>query len=196
MPDLPPAENYQVVEALVDCGLDRGGFSVTHERDIQDDFIRIGEHTVVSPGQFACIRTAAAGTILWFDDRATSEAYSAYVESQVRAEISRSAREELAKQGRLAALPEIARHASPADFAQAVEGFCKVRAGQILIRHGVDAWEIRPQLDAKGHVDDSAIEKIGCIFNALMAQTEDLSRYGFNFGFIGNEAVVEPPTTD
>ncbi|EJL25781.1 hypothetical protein [Novosphingobium sp. AP12] len=196
MPDLPPTEHHQVVEALVNCGLDRRGFFVTHEEDVDDDFVRIGERTAVSPEQFACIRKAAEGTILWFDDRATGDAYGAYVDSQMRPEMSRKAREELAQQGRLAALPEISRYASAADFAQALEGFCGVRPGQVLIRHGADAWEIKPALDAKGHVVDSGIEQMGCIFNALTAQTEDPSRYGFNFGFIGNEALAEPHAKD
>lgn len=196
MPDLPPADNPQIVEALVQCGVERGGVTVIHDDDAEDDFVRIGARTIVSSAQFACIRKAVAGAVLWFDDRTTGEAYSDYVDSQVRPEMSRKAREELSRQGRLAALPEISRYASPADFARDVEGFCGARAGQILIRHGADAWEIRPPLDAKGNVEDSSFETIGCIFNALMAQTEDLSRYGFNFGFIGNAAVAEPPDTD
>ncbi|HUD30631.1 MAG TPA: hypothetical protein VMQ93_17320 [Novosphingobium sp.] len=192
MPDLPPAENYQIVEALVECGLDRGGFSVTHDDTVEDDFVRIGASTVVVPEQFACIRKATSGSVLWFDNNTTGEGYGAYVASRVRPEASAAARQELARQGRLAALPELSRYASTFDFAQAVEGFCGVRPGQVLVRQGEDEWEIRPPRDAKGRVANGAFKKIGCVFNALMAQPEDLSRHGFNFGFIGNEAVSPP----
>lgn len=192
MPDLPPAGPQQIVEALVECGLHRSGVKVTYEDELQSELVVIAGGTVDSNEKFACIREASRGAIIQFKDNKVGVEYERFLAELIRPQMIASARESLAKSGKLAGLPMADDFAGMEQFARAVEVHCGYRPGEVLVAYATDTWTINPSQNADGSTVYDDFEKIGCVFSALMAQTEDLSSKGFNFEFIGNAAVAAP----
>lgn len=192
MPDLPPAGPEQIAVALVECGLNRSGFKVSYEKDLESELVVIDVSAGASASQFGCIRNATRTAIVQFKVSDIGAAYDSFESELARPQVIASARDSLAKAGKLEGLPLATQFPNMMLFAQALELHCGYRPGEVLVEYAKGTWTIDPTRNGAGKDAYGDYEKVGCIFGSLMAQPEDISKYGFSFGFIGNEVLANP----
>lgn len=180
-PDLPNRPSKPFAEALVDCGLERRGFTVTYDQTLQGNVIQISGDSGANEANVACIWDAAWTEFVRFEQGDLQTAYDAITEARFAPIAQQSARDTLAKLGLLEGLPLRADYPSLQDFAVAIEKHCGLSGNEILRIMG-DQIVFAPD---PGTVGTSSFERAGCLFSALTASNLPVV-------LIGNEAVAEP----
>lgn len=187
--DLPPQPPEQVIEQrLVDCGLDRKGLSISYSDLLQGIEIVIAPSANATVEHFGCIRTAAAGEIVTFQQGNLANAYADSSYELIRPQMLESARKSLAERGLLQGLPERKDYQDEAEFAKALEVHCGFKPGSV-IQSTVSGMTILPLAMPKGPMTGPRFEKFSGLLAALMyfaARDGDIK-----IGFIGNEAYRE-----
>jgi len=106
-PTEPPAAPEQVIEQrLIDCGLNKGGFTVKYEDYLQSIEIVINPTAGAREEHFSCIRQSTGHEIVTFDENAMQVAYLDYVSEIVRPQMLSDATAQLAERQLLAGFPE------------------------------------------------------------------------------------------
>ncbi|WP_260923518.1 hypothetical protein [Novosphingobium sp. 9] len=184
----PVPSTEQVIEQhLAECGLDRAGFTVRYEPDLQSIEIVIGPKAKATNDQFACIQKAVGYEILTFSNGAMQRAYLDYTNELARPQVLAMARSQLEKEGLLADFPERQNFDSTSLYAQALEKHCKLVPGKALTTSGNDiAFQPNPEeaLNMKAFT-----KKYSCLLLAM--QYAGALEREVKFGFIGNEAYSE-----
>ena len=168
LPEPPPSCEEGFTQKLVACGLSAHGLYVSYDDDLQSYEIVVGPSANTTPEMFACIREAAAGEIVTFDDPALNSAYHAFVAEAFRPQMLASAEAELSKRGLLNGFPRRADFSSDALFAEALA--------------------FQPPPEALRDFT-TAMDRYGCLLSAIQLAT---ARGEGKFGFVGNEYMASP----
>jgi hypothetical protein len=78
-PEQPLFQEQQIAQALAECGLKAGGFTVRYEAELQSIEIGITPAAGAGPKQFPCIFRAVWPEIVTFEDSVMTGQYYAYV---------------------------------------------------------------------------------------------------------------------
>jgi len=184
--DLPPEPQIQSVEVieqrLVDCGLNKKGFSIEYSELLQAREIVIGKNADASVGQFPCIHTATGFELVRFEDTQVDGEYRDFLSELARPKIFEYAKNGLAAAGLLEGFPERAKYKNDKLFAEAIEVHCGLDAGSVLkeVEGGLTFQPTDPGLDS-----ETLSERYRLLITAVIyAQAKgDIQ----NFGFVGNE---------
>jgi hypothetical protein len=185
--DLPPEPQIQSIEVieqrLVDCGLNKKGFSIEYSELLQAREIVIGKNADASVGHFPCIHTALGLEFVTFEDAQMGEEYRNFSNELARPQILEYAKNGLAEVGLLEGFPERAKYKNDKRFAEAIEVHCGLDAGSVLkeVEGGLTLQPDDLELDSV-----TLSEKYRRLIAAVIyAQAKgDIQ----NFGFVGNEA--------
>jgi len=186
-------------KAVLTCGLPARRVTVHFLRFMQEDVVWIGAAgSKLSEDMLTCIaRTSMKiSYYVYFRDQATQRRYDPLYWRMVEADSIARARAWLSARNLLATLPLPRQGEALADYAQAVEEFCGVQKGNVLVAlndHDVTfAKDALGKMTANGMEGAAASEEqFECVMNATTAA--DLHTHGLFFGFIGNEAFSEKP---
>jgi hypothetical protein len=185
MPPEPLVSQEQLIEGrLVDCGLNKSGFTVEYQDELQSIEIVISPAAGASNDDFACIREAAGYEIVTFEDGAMYMAYLDFVSELVRPQMLEEARAELAHRGLLEGFPERTNFANDDEFAEALEKHCSIEPKSVLGRSEF-GLTILPEALALGRLSDEQWDRMTCLMAALRyvsARQDD-----FKIVLIGNE---------
>lgn len=184
--DMPPMPPERVIEQkLVECGLERGGLSISYSALLQSIEVVISPSANAAAGQFKCIRAATSGEIVTFEDAEFAKAYAHFEYETLRPEILRSARDTLASYRLLEGFPERGRFGDDAEFARALEVHCGF-AAEAIIEHGEFGLRVTPDKLPQGRLSKTWFRKFSCLMASI---TYVSARDGdFKVGLIGNEA--------
>ncbi|MCX7284598.1 MAG: hypothetical protein NTX28_11250 [Novosphingobium sp.] len=183
----PPSYEQVITQKLLGCGLAAHGLKVSYDDDLQSNEVVVSRSANATPEMFACIRDAAVGEIVTFDDPDLASRYFAFVAEAFRPQMVTSAEDALAKRGLLSGFPRRADFASDALFAEALEEHCGLPKGEAIRPFGgVLAFQPPPEAmrDFK-----TAIERYSCLLSAIQLAS---ARGEGKFGFVGNEAMASP----
>jgi hypothetical protein len=186
----PPDLARQVV---IGCGLPEKRVSVSYERDMQEDVVWIAHGQSNLPEHMlACVARASLQTIyyVYFRDAGEQDRYwPIYAKLRNEKEVG-EAREWLAERNRLSALP-LSEKGRLSDYVKAVEKFCGVLPGSLLVAQGDDFITFTE--DGLGRVTNNGVEgaaasdeQFECVTRVISAG--DLRAKGIGFGFLGNAA--------
>lgn len=186
---MSPDEARRIV---LDCGLPEQSVSVSYEQDMREDVIWIasGKTSLPEP-MLVCMARASLRTTyyIYFRDEQEHRRYSAVYERISRKMEVAEAREWLRQRNLLARIPLLRRSKPLADYAKAVEAFCGVRPGSLLLAQSDDLMTFAP--GGLGHITAAGVEGAAATteqFNCVMRVTSaaDLRSKGIFFGFVGN----------
>jgi hypothetical protein len=187
MPPEPPPASEQIIEQrLVDCGLNKNGFTVKYEDYLQSIEIVISLAAGARAEHFSCIHEAVAHQIVTFEDGPTQMAYLDFVSELVRPQMLEAATAGLDKRGLLAGFPERASFNDLESYAEALEAHSGLSPHSALRVHGEAITFDPPRTEDF----EEFHQKYSDLLVAIQFAT---ARGDFkNFGFIGNEKFVEP----
>lgn len=188
MPATPPAAHEQVIEQrLADCGLRRGGFTVTYEDYLQSIEIVVTSAAGARKEHFPCIRQAVEHEIVSFADSGMQKAYLDYEAELLRPQMLESATAEVKKRGLIKNFPHRSSFASLDLYAQALERHSGLAPGTALRVSGQTIVFDPPR--GQGNFSDFD-KRYSSLLAVIMFAT---ARGDFkDFGLIGNEAFAEP----
>lgn len=183
--------------AIVKCGLPGNRVSVRYETDMQEEVVWIAQGgKPLSGATLTCVARASLATIyyVYFRDQAEQQRYSRiYGEISDEVEVA-SARSWLRERNILLIAPVPVGGKPLADFAKAVESFCGVKPGALLVAR--DEHMITFAQGGLGRVSEDGVkdaaatnEQFECVMRVMASA--DLKSKGLFFGVIGNEAVVD-----
>lgn len=186
-PPAPPASPEHVIEQrLVDCGLDRQGFSVSYVDDFQSIEVVITEASGVTPEHFRCIHNAAMPEIVTFKSSKLSGEYNDFTSELYRPMMLQSAEKELVKLGLFEGFPARELFSSDKLFAEALEFHCGLAKGSAL--QMLNSTIVFKRSSEANQDFDHYSKKYGCLFAAIMYVS---AKDNFKVGFVGNEAVLQ-----
>jgi hypothetical protein len=140
----PPQSPEQVIEQrLVECGLSRGGITVTYEDYLQSIEIVVTPAAGAQRKHFSCIHKAVDHEIVTFEDSDLRAAYSDYVFEILRPQMLKEMTSDLEKRGLLKGLPKRDSYPDLGLYAEALEEHSGVPAKSALGVHG-DAIVFKP----------------------------------------------------
>lgn len=182
---------------VVACGLPDTRVSVQFDGTLQEDVVWISRTgSPISQSTLTCLARASAATsyYIYFRDPSVQRPYDViYSRIGDQAGVA-SAREWLRTRGLLDKLPEPVEGEPAAKYAQAVEAFCGVKPGSLLVAS--DDHAITFTKGGLSHLAADGIEaaaanetQFECVINATSAA--DLKAHGLFFGFTGNAAKVQ-----
>ena len=164
---------------------------------MQEDVVWIAQGgKPLSGATLTCVARASLTTIyyVYFRDQAEQQRYwRIYGEISDEVEVA-SARSWLRERNILLTAPVPIVGKPLADFAKAVEGFCGVKPGALLVAR--DEHMITFAQGGLGRVSEDGVkdaaatnEQLECVMRVMASA--DLKSKGLFFGFIGNAAVVD-----
>ena len=182
---------------VVSCGLPETRVSVQFDGTLQEDVIWISRTgSPFSESTLTCLARASVATsfYIYFRDTSVRRQYDIiYNRISNQAGVA-SAREWLRKRNLLDTLPEPDKGAPAARYAEAIEVFCGVKPGSLLVAS--DDHTIAFTKSGLGHPTANGIEgaaaneaQFECVMNATSAG--NLEAHGLFFGFIGNAAKAQ-----
>lgn len=188
------ASPYEAQQAVVHCGLPATRVRVQYETDMQEDVVWIArEPKTLASAVLDCIARASLKTsyYVYFRDNGEQMRYiQRYTKIEDETDIL-NARTWLKDRNLLSRMPVPTRGKPISGYAAAVEAFCGVKQGTLLVAR--DAYMMTPaegglgKLTDKGVVDAAATEaQFECVSKTIAAA--DLRSKGLFFGFIGNAA--------
>lgn len=187
LPEPPPPYEHVITQKLVECGLSAQGLKVSYIDDFRSYEIVVSVSANARPEMFACIRDAAAGEIVTFDDQELGSAYDTFVAEAFRPQMLASAEAALSKRGLLEGIPRRADFASDALFGEALEEHCGLPKGEAIRPFG-DALAFQPPPEVLQDLG-KAMERYSCLLSAIQLAN---ARGEGKFGFVGNKAVRSP----
>lgn len=190
--ELPSREEAR--KAVIGCGLPAKSVSVRYEPSMQEDLVWIARSSgFLTEQQLTCIADASLKTIhyVFFRDADARKRYArVYWKSEYAADMA-NARKWLSARNLLAALPLPEKGQALSHYAEAVETFCGVMKGSLLVAR--DEHSITYAEGGLGRLTPQGVEHAaanGVQFECVMAATSaaDLKSRGIFFGFSGNAA--------
>lgn len=190
-PQMPPLPTRPVAEAIVDCGVNPGTFTISYEDDLQGNMIVFARGSGANERNLECVWEATWSEFVQFGDPELQKAYDAigqkYYDTHLKGGVLESARAKLAKRGLLENLPKIGDFQSREEFAAALEKHCGFAPHSILKVQG-DSFTIWPQVEATPP-SEAEFEKLSCLLSSLtLAAAADGS---LKIGLVGNEKVSD-----
>lgn len=191
-PTLPSP--IEAKRAVVKCGLPDNRVTVRYESDMQEDVVWIARGgKPFSGATLTCVARASLTTIyyVYFRDQGEQQRYwRIYGEISNEVEVA-SARSWLRERNILLSAPVPVMGKPLADFATAVERFCGVKPGSLLVARDEHMITLAQgglgRVTEKGVKDAAATtEQFECVMNVMASA--DLKPRGIFFGFIGNAA--------
>lgn len=187
--DVPPepfsTQEQVIEEQLLDCGLNSGGFSVRYDDYLQSIDIVIAPSAGATSDDFACIREAAGYEIVRFEDGVMFAAYMDFASELARSKVMMRLQGSLKEAGLWEGFPEREDFSSLKDYAEALEVHAGLDPGAALRVSG-DGFLFEPQ-STSPH-DEDFTERYSNLFSVVVYAS---ARDRLNFGFLGNEGVVE-----
>lgn len=183
---------------IISCGLPDQRVSVSYEQDMQEDVIWIAsDQASLSDSMLTCLARASLKTIyyVYFRDEEEQKRYwSVYLKIGNEVEVAK-AKNWLRERNLLAAMPLPNKGKPLADYAKAIEVFCGVRPGSLLVARTDEMITFAE--GGLGRITSNGIEGAAATteqFECVMKVTSaaDLCSHGIFFGFIGNAAANVP----
>ncbi|MBO9518462.1 MAG: hypothetical protein J7493_10370 [Porphyrobacter sp.] len=189
-PQMPPVPE-NIAQALAECGVRAGEFTITYDDVLQGNVIKFSAQSGVTTENMECIWRATWPDFPEFADATLQEAYAAigqsYFDAHFKGQVIASARGRLEQRGLLDTLPQKNDFPNREDFAAALEQHCGFERRTILRVEG-DTFTVWPQTEVASY-SAPEFEKFACLFAALTLAAEDDS--GLKIGLIGNEKFRE-----
>ena len=188
-PDPPAFDTDPIIEALVECGLQRGGLKVTYDDLLQETVVTISESAGASAEHFGCIRGSLQSYVaLDFKAEELGEDYWEFVAEQERPRRLAESGRRLAELALLEGFPRRDRFTNFADYLRALERHAGLVEGEWLSADGeiitFQPPEVSAGQDATEHYERSARILTLIHYASLLG---DLP----HFGFFGNERAAE-----
>lgn len=194
----PPATLVSPDEArraIIGCRLPEQRVSVSYEEDMQEDVVWIAsDKDALSDSTLTCLARASLRTInyVFFRDKAVQTRYDSIYDEFGNDLETAEARDWLRRRNQLAAVPLPKKQAPLANYTKAVEAFCGVRPGSLLVARTDEIITFAE--GGLGRITSNGIEgaaattgQYECIRKVMSAS--DLESHGIFFGFIGNVAM-------
>jgi hypothetical protein len=185
--DLPPQPPTVSVESisrtLTECGLKAQGFTVEYAKNLQGYRISIHPLAAASTEKLQCIWDATWFEFIQFSDDKLQAEYNALTHARFAPLAPPSAREQLARSGRLAGLPQREDFEEIAQFAMALEVHCGFKPHEAVEVSGGTVVFATPPIG----VDDRHSDRQSCLLATLEVSA------GVRFGFIGRERHAVSP---
>lgn len=181
----------KVQRAVLGCGLSAKMASVQFEPGMDEDVVWVARGIRPTSKQINCLaRTSVETTYeIYFHDSGLQKIYDPVYRNLSNASEVASARNWLREHHRLAALPLPRKNRPLSTYAQAVEQFCGIKPGKLLV--AVDAHFITFAKGALGEITANGIEhpaadgaRFECVMNTMSAA--DLQAHGIGLGFAAN----------
>lgn len=185
-PEPPLVQEQQIAQALVDCGLKAGGFTVRYEAELQSIEVVIRPAAEAGPEQFPCIFNVVWPEIVTFEDSVMTQQYYAYVSDHLRPQILADAEAGLRERGLLDEFPDRSRYATFADYIRALEVHAGFTPGSVLQLDGDDRVTVVFQESIE--LADVSYDRFAALFAVL---TFASATGEFKLGFVGNEKVSD-----
>jgi hypothetical protein len=190
-PQMPPLPDKPVAEAIVDCGVRTGTFTVNYDDELQGNMIIFLKSSEVNRSNIQCIWEATWSEFVQFPDPELQEAYDAigqkYYDTHFKGQVLESARANLAKHGLLENLPKSGGFDSREEFAVALERHCGFAPHSTLRVEG-DSFTIWPQGET-APPSGAEFERLSCLLASLTLAAE--ADGNLKIGFVGNELVAD-----
>lgn len=170
---------------MLDCGLDRRGFTVTYEDYLQSIQVAIAPNSGATSENFGCIKNAASDEIVTFQDRAMFAAYTNFISQLPRPEMLAMMEARLNDTGLLEGLPDHEDFGSLAEYAAALEVHAGIEPRSALHVSG-DTIVFDPQNNPSD--DEGADERYSNLFAVISYAT---TRDRLSFGFTGNGEMAD-----
>jgi len=132
MIDAVPPSSQQIVQKMVECGVDRAGIVVTVDNEEVGIIIKVRREARVPADRIACIHQATKTAAVFFDDLAVRDAYRRYALDRSRPALRASAEPQLAKLGLIEGFPRRSAYADGKAYVRALERHGGFPAGSIL----------------------------------------------------------------
>ncbi|GGE73568.1 hypothetical protein [Sphingomonas prati] len=184
--------------AVIGCGVAPDRVSVSYDEDMQEDVVWIASgKPPFAKTMLSCIARASRRTsyYVYFREAAEWKRYSAIYATIANTGDVAEARGWLQQQNRLETAPSIKRGRPLAGFTKAVEQFCGVRPGALLV--AVDDRTITFTKGGLGHLTATGVEgaaatpaQYECVTYVMAAS--DLLSHDIFFGFIGSDPRKAP----
>lgn len=177
---------------IVACGLPDARVSVQFDGTLQEDVVWIAlAGSPISESTLTCLARASVATsyYIYFRDAAVQRTYDIiYNRISSQAGVA-SAKEWLRARNLLDTLPEPVKGEPLAKYAQAVEGFCGIKPGSLLVaadEHMITFTESGLGRPTANGIEGAAANEtqFECVMKAISAA--DVESRGLFFGFIGN----------
>jgi len=189
---MPPMLDKPVAEALAECGVRPGTFTITYADDLQGNVIAFTANSGANIENIECIWRATWSEFVEFPDAELQSAYAAvgqaYYETHFKNQHLESARKRLADSGLLESLPRGEDFTSREDLAAALEQHCGFEPRTIL-RVNDDAITVWPQTEG-APLASADFEKFSCLLSSLTLVAD--ADGSLKIGFVGNEKYREP----
>lgn len=184
-PEPLPTQEQVIEQRLLDCGLNRDGFTVKYEDYLQSIEIAIAPSSGATSENFACIKEAAGFEIVTFRDGAMFAAYTNFVSELARHEMMAMLEDRLREAGLREGFPDREDFGSLAEYVAALEVHAGIEPRSALRVSG-DSILFEPPSTSPDYADFA--ERYSSLLSVVAyASTRDR----LNFGFIGNEMVAE-----
>ncbi|MBJ6120366.1 hypothetical protein [Sphingomonas mollis] len=126
----PPPQ--QIVQKMVECGVDRAGIVVEADGEATGIIIKVRHKARVTVDRIACIHQATDTALVIFDDNALQHAYDRYALERSRPAMLASAKAELDRLGLTERFPRRVSYADKQDYVRALERHAGFAAGSKL----------------------------------------------------------------
>ncbi|MGV3555208.1 MAG: hypothetical protein ACO1OD_08125 [Croceibacterium sp.] len=190
-PQMPPMPDRPIAEALVECGVRPGGFTITYDDVLQGNVIAFAADSGASTANIECIWRATWSEFPEFADDKVQAAYhavgQAYYETHFRGQFIESARARLAERNLLETLPALHDSQNRESFAVALEKHCGFES-QSILRVSGDTFTVWPQTE-RAPPSEAEFEKLSCLLAAMTLASE--ADGNFKIGLVGNEKFRE-----
>ncbi|WP_157078360.1 hypothetical protein [Sphingobium abikonense] len=185
MIDLPPPSTVPIIEAVVQCGLQRSGVALRYEDILQSDVLSIAASAGASDTMFECIRLATwARAMVEFEQPELKDRYQAYENAKVGGLMKAYAQEKLRKTGKLDTMPAYSPERPLSEYLNALEVFCGLKPGSAFEVIGENSFTYKSDF-----LTFPIKPGAECLTDAWMAS--DMEQHGISLVFIGNAAVEE-----
>jgi len=160
---------------------------------MDEDVVWVSRGAKMTEEQINCLAQVSVETsyYVYFRDGAAQKSYDPVYRKRSHAAEVASARNWLRERHRFAALPLPRKNRPLSNYAQAVEQFCGIRQGSLLV--AADEHFITFANGALGEITANGVEhaaatetQFDCIMAAISAA--DLKSHGVFFGLVGNAA--------
>lgn len=183
-PEPPLPQEQQIAQALADCGLKAGGFTVRYEAELQSIEVITKPAAGAGPEQFPCIFSAVWPEIVTFEDSVRTEQYYAYVSDQLRPQILADAEAGVRDRGLLDGFPDRSHYTVFADYIRALEAHAGFAPGSVLQLDGDDRVTVVFQDSIEPA--EASYERLATLFAVLSFASTSAE---IKLGFVGNEKV-------
>lgn len=190
-PQLPSLPDKPIIEALAECGVYPGTFTITYDNDLQGNVIAFTANSGANTGNMECIWRATWSEFVEFPDAELQLAYDAigqaYYETHFKAQHIESARKQLADKGILDSLPRQEDFENREELAVALEQHCGFEPRAIL-RVNDNTFTVWPQAEEEA-LASADFGKFSCLLASLTLVAE--AEGNLKIGFVGNEKFRE-----